>query len=83
MFHFAAGEDRTFDLRAGLARVRCPVLVLGGELDPVCPIEDQEEIAAALPPALVRFERFADCGHGVFRDDPQRFFAVLREFLAA
>lgn len=83
MFHFAAGEDRTFDLRPGLARVRCPALVVGGELDPVCPIEDQEEIAAALPPSLVRFERFADCGHGVYRDDPERFFAVLREFLAA
>jgi len=83
MFHFAAGENRTFDLRPGLARVRCPVLLLGGELDPVCPIEDQEEIAAALPPGLVRFERFAGCGHGVFRDDAERFFAVLRAFLAA
>jgi proline iminopeptidase len=83
MFHFAADEDRRFDLRAGLARVRCPVLVVGGALDPVCPIEDQEEIAAALPPALVRFERFEDCGHGVYRDDPDRFFALLREFLAA
>jgi proline iminopeptidase len=83
MFHFAAGEDRRFDLRAGLARVRCPALVLGGALDPVCPIEDQEEIAAALPRELVRFERFEHCGHGVYRDDPDRFFAVLREFLAA
>jgi proline iminopeptidase len=83
MFHFGAGEDRTFDLRAGLARVRCPALVVGGALDPVCPIEDQEEIAAALPPHLVRLERFADCGHGVYRDDPERFFALLREFLAA
>ena len=83
MFHFAADEDRRFDLRAGLAGVRCPALVLGGTLDPVCPIEDQEEIAAALPPGLVRFERFAGCGHGVYRDDPERFFAVFREFLAA
>ncbi|HEX2485001.1 MAG TPA: alpha/beta fold hydrolase [Myxococcota bacterium] len=83
MFHFAAGEDRTFDLRGGLSRVRCPALVVGGALDPVCPIEDQEEIAAALPPALVRLERFEDCGHGVFRDDPDRFFALLVEFLAA
>ena len=48
MFHFAAGEDRTFDLLEGLSRVRCPALVVGGALDPVCPIEDQEEIAAAL-----------------------------------
>ncbi|MCI0548233.1 MAG: alpha/beta fold hydrolase, partial [Candidatus Rokubacteria bacterium] len=82
-FHFGRGEGRTFDLRADLARVRCPTLVLGGALDPVCPIEDQEEIAAAIPRRLVRFERFESCGHGVYRDDPERGFAVIREFLLA
>jgi len=30
---------------------------------------------------LVRFERFPGCGHGVFRDDPERAFAMIREFL--
>lgn len=80
MFHFAAGEIRTMDLAPGLARVRCPTLVLGGELDPVCPIEMQEEIAAALPREHVRFQRFPDCGHGVYRDDP-RAFEVVREFI--
>jgi pimeloyl-ACP methyl ester carboxylesterase len=83
MFHFAGGESRTYDLLADLARVRCPTLVLGGEVDPVCPIEDQEEIAAALPPGLVRFESFAGCGHGVFRDDPERGFAAMRDFVLA
>ncbi len=80
MFHFARGESRTMDLAPGLARVRCPTLVLGGELDPVCPIEMQEEIAAAMPREHVRFERFPSCGHGVFRDDP-RAFEVIREFI--
>jgi proline iminopeptidase len=83
MFRFGGGEDQTFDLLPELAKVRCPALVLGGEDDPVCPIEDQADIAAALPPGLVRFERFAGCGHGVFRDDPERGFAAIREFLAA
>jgi proline iminopeptidase len=82
LFHFAGGEQQTMDLHAGLARVRCPTLVLGGEDDPVCPIETQEAIAAALPPALTRFERFAGCGHGVYRDDPARAFALLRAFIA-
>jgi pimeloyl-ACP methyl ester carboxylesterase len=59
------------------------VLVLGGELDPVCPIAGSEEIAAALPSDVVRFERFAGCGHGVFRDDPRRSMAILREFITA
>jgi proline iminopeptidase len=83
MFHFIAGESRTMNLLPGLANVRCPTLVLGGELDPVCPIEMQEEIAAALPSEYVRFERFPGCGHGVFRDDPERGFAVIREFIQA
>ena len=78
---FGAGEGVRFDLLPALARVRCPTLVLGGEEDPICPIETSQEIAEALPASLVRFERFADCGHGVFRDDPERAFAVLRDFI--
>jgi proline iminopeptidase len=81
MFHFGQGEGRTMNLLPGLALVRCPTLVLGGELDPVCPIEDQEEIAAAIPPERVSFERFAGCGHGVFRDAPERAFAAIRAFI--
>jgi proline iminopeptidase len=83
MFHFAGGESRAMNLLPGLANVRCPTLVLGGEIDPVCPIEMQAEIAAALPREHVRFERFANCGHGVFRDDPERGFEVIRKFILA
>ena len=81
MYTFGGGEDQTFDLLPDLAKIRCPTLVMGGEDDPVCPIDDQVDIAAAIPPQWVRFERFAGCGHGVYRDDPRRAFAVLREFL--
>jgi pimeloyl-ACP methyl ester carboxylesterase len=81
--HFVRGERRTFDERPELHRVTCPVLVMAGELDPMCPISTSQEVAAALPPDLVRFERFPSCGHGVFRDDPDRAFAVLREFIAS
>lgn len=74
------GEGLTFDLLADLANVQCPTLVLGGEADPITPIESQEDIARAVPPHLVRFERFADAGHGPFRDDP-RAYDVIREFI--
>jgi proline iminopeptidase len=47
VFHFAR-HGHGFDNQGQLARVRCPTLVLGGALDPVCSIEDQREIAAAL-----------------------------------
>jgi proline iminopeptidase len=83
MFHFGADEDRRFELLPGLAKVRCPTLVLGGEDDPITPIEDQVDIAAALPPGLARLERFAGCGHGVYRDAPERALAVVREFVRA
>jgi proline iminopeptidase len=82
LYHFARTEQRAMDLLPELAKVRAPTLVLGGEDDPVTPIEDQAAIAAALPSALVRFERFAGCGHGAFRDDPARAFAVIRDFIA-
>jgi pimeloyl-ACP methyl ester carboxylesterase len=77
------GEGRAYDLRSALARVQCPTLVMGGEDDPMTPIVCQEEIAAALPPQLVRFERFAGCGHGVVHDAPERAMAVIREFIAS
>jgi len=57
------------------------VLVLAGERDPITPPAFSEEITDCLPSHLVRFERFPDCGHGVFADVPERAFAILREFL--
>ena len=70
------------DLRADLAAIRCPVLVMAGERDPLTPIAFSEEIARCLPPHLVRFERFPDCGHAVQLDAPERSFALMREFIA-
>jgi len=75
------GEGRTFNFFPVLQRVQCPTLVLGGEEDPMSPIICQEEIVAALPAHLVRFERFSGCGHGVVTDAPERAMAVIREFI--
>jgi proline iminopeptidase len=46
------------------------------------PIEAQEDIVAALPAHLVRFERFLNCGHSVIGDAPLHAFAVIRDFIA-
>lgn len=75
------GESRRFDFCAGLGRVRCPTLVMAGEDDPITPISRSELIAASVPAGLVRFERFANAGHGVHNDDPVAAFAVLRDFI--
>jgi hypothetical protein len=45
------------------------------------PIECQEDIVAALPSYLVRFERFPNCGHSIIADAPERDFAVIRDFI--
>lgn len=79
--YWNADENKRFDLRDDLARAVCPVLVMAGEHDPVCPMTGAEEIVASLPADLVRFERFERSGHGVFRDEPERAMQVLREFV--
>ena len=75
------GESHTFDMSGDLRRIRCPTLVLGGEDDPIHPVESQEEIAAALPAHLVQFERFENCRHAVIPDAPERAMAVIRSFI--
>ena len=75
------GESHRFDMFPDLCRIQCPTLVLGGEDDPIHPIESQADIAAALPPHLVQFERFANCRHAVIPDAPERAMAVIRDFI--
>ena len=72
--------SRHFDLREEAARVTCPTLVLAGEDDPSTTIAGAEELVAALPAGLARFERYAETGHGVFRDRPEAI-ELVREFL--
>jgi pimeloyl-ACP methyl ester carboxylesterase len=75
------GESHSFNLFPDLHLIRCPTLVLGGEDDPMHPIESQADIAAALPAHLAQFERFPDCRHAVVPDAPERAMAVMREFI--
>jgi proline iminopeptidase len=82
LFASAGGEQQRMDLLPGLARAQCPVLVIAGEQDPVCPLEDAQDIAAALPPQWMQFRSFAGAGHGAYRDDPGAVFDVLRKFIA-
>jgi proline iminopeptidase len=82
LFASAGGEQQGMDLLPGLAAVRCPVLVMAGDEDPVCPLADARDIAAAIPAPWGRLLRFADAGHGAWRDQPEAAFAALREFIA-
>ncbi|MBM3517400.1 MAG: alpha/beta hydrolase [Alphaproteobacteria bacterium] len=80
-FFGPGGEGHRFDFLAELRRVRCPTLVLAGELDPITPPSLSEEIVAALPAGLARYEPFKAAGHSVDLDDPVRAFAIIRDFI--
>ncbi len=81
LYASAAGEQRTMNLLPGLANARCPVLVLAGEQDPVCPVADAQDIAAALPPRWMQYRAFPNVGHGAWRDDAEAAFEELRRFI--
>jgi len=77
--HFFRNEFFATDLFPELPNIRSPTLVLGGELDPITPVADSEDIAAAIPGAELRIVEGA--GHGVFRDKPEEALAIIREFI--
>ncbi len=80
-FSRAEGEGNHFDLRDQLQHVRCPTLLLAGALDPMLPVENQREMAALLPPALLQYHEFPEAGHGVLPDAPEDTLALLRAFI--
>ena len=82
-FNGPRNEHGRMDFRAALSRVACPTLVMAGDTDPITPMVFSKVIAASLPKHLVQFERFANCGHGVFGDAPEDGFRVLRDFIGA
>ena len=80
LLHYRQHETR-MNFLPDLARIACPTLVMGGGDDPICPIDDMADTAAALPTHLVRFERFPGCGHFLRYDDPIRTLRVIRDFI--
>jgi alpha-beta hydrolase superfamily lysophospholipase len=61
--------------------VVAPTLVSVGELDPVTPVAAAEEIVAALPEGIGRLEIIEGAGHWAWKDAPDRFWPMVREFV--
>jgi proline iminopeptidase len=80
--HYVEHIAPVMDLRAGLANVKCPTLVVVGEDDPICPPVLSEAIVSSLPTHLAQYQCFSDCGHGTYRDQPELTEATLRAFLS-
>jgi 3-oxoadipate enol-lactonase len=70
----------TGDYTAMLSSVTVPALVAFGENDPVAPRTLAEELAAGIPSAGL--EVVPNAGHVANADNPAKFNAILREFLA-
>ena len=81
----ARGMDlmRRLDLTGELARVRCPVLVSVGALDPVTPVDAAREIAAGLPADLARLDVLEGAGHFPWLDRPEAYWALIGAFAAS
>lgn len=68
-----------FDLRACLAKIRAPTLVIAGEQDATVSLDCKLELAAGIPGA--KMERLNGSGHATPLDCAERFNAVLLGFL--
>lgn len=78
---FFLHESHTFNFLPDLGKIKCPTLIAGCELDPITPLDDSRDIAAAMTPGVARLEVFANSGHGAHRDQPDAFFKILNEFI--
>lgn len=68
------------DFRPNLANIKCPTLVLCGREDQLTPLENSEEMAAAIPGAkLVVVE---ECGHMSTLERPEQVNRELQKWLA-
>jgi len=79
--HYFRHEAPRFDPWSVLAAIRCPVLILAGEDDPVCPLPVTEDLASQLPAGTTRLVRLPGARHNIFRDRPDLAFPAIEEFI--
>ena len=75
---YSSHEVQAFDPWSVIGAVRCPVLVLAGEDDPVCPLPVVQELVSQLPAETTRFVRLPGARHTIFRDRPDLAFRAVR-----
>lgn len=82
LFDFFDREFKKFDLTTELGAITAPVMILGGEEDPVMPPENQDALEAALTNTPVRRFSFSHCGHALAGDAPDALAAALLEWVS-
>ena len=81
MAHYTHERTR-FDPWSVTGAVTCPVLILAGEDDPLCPPPVAEDLAERLPAATTRLVRLPGARHTIFRDRPDLAFPAVRDFVS-
>lgn len=61
----------------------CSTMFIIGDQDPATPLQDSEDMKTRINPAILRYERFDNAGHGVWLDKPSEAFTVIREFITS
>jgi pimeloyl-ACP methyl ester carboxylesterase len=69
-----------FDVRAELARIACPVLVVWGARDALFGREEQDALVAGLPAAALRV--YEASAHAPNWEEPERFARDVADFVA-
>ncbi len=64
-----------------LQRIRQPVLIMGGDSDPICSLTATRALQAGLPNS--RTEIFAKASHFFLMEQPDQFIRLLTQWLAA
>lgn len=68
-----------YDVKDRIGAIACPTLVVVGRSDPITPVWCSEEIVRRIKGA--RLEIFENSGHSPPLEEPERFQAVVRDFL--
>lgn len=73
------GFLQSYDLRPELKNISAPTLILAGRHDWICAPEFSEEIHALISGS--RLKIFEKSSHSLRGDEPEEFFATVREFI--
>ncbi len=72
---------RDIDLREQVSALRCPVLLIHGENDPLMPVPASGWLAERIPRSQLQI--FTGAAHAPFLNDPQHFASLVSDFLNA
>jgi proline iminopeptidase len=79
--HYCSHEMNNFNYLEDMENVQCPTLIMAGDDSPLHRLSFATEMAERIPQSLVQLEIFSGCGAPVYKDDPEKSFTVVSNFL--